>query len=115
MNRRDILRLSGTAIAGLAPRTAQNTGTRKEVIVLVACIAGLSSAYELKNRGHDLTVLEASGRPGGHWNLSNPSLSELWAMADEVKTPCGMLVGNGQPGVTAATSIAAFLKHYPGR
>src|SRR4051812_44839563 len=31
-----------------------------------AGIAGLSCAYELKRRGHDVTVLEASGRAGGH-------------------------------------------------
>jgi monoamine oxidase len=31
-----------------------------------AGIAGLSCAYELNRRGHDVTVLEASGRAGGH-------------------------------------------------
>src|SRR3954453_2470300 len=29
-------------------------------------ISGLSCAYELRRRGHDVTVLEASGRAGGH-------------------------------------------------
>ena len=29
-------------------------------------IGGLCCAYELMERGHDVTVLEASGRPGGH-------------------------------------------------
>jgi monoamine oxidase len=31
-----------------------------------AGIAGLACAYELVRLGHDVTVLEASGRPGGH-------------------------------------------------
>jgi monoamine oxidase len=31
-----------------------------------AGIAGLACAYELRRRGHDVTVLEASGRAGGH-------------------------------------------------
>ncbi len=38
-------------------------GTR--VVVLGGGIAGLASAYELKNLGYDVTVLEARSRPGG--------------------------------------------------
>src|SRR5713101_1661835 len=63
MKRRDMLRVSGTALAGLA---ASRAGTKKTVIVAGAGIAGLSCAYELMRRGHEVTVLEASGRAGGH-------------------------------------------------
>ena len=40
-------------------------GGRKRVIVLGAGLAGLVAAYELKQRGHDVTVLEAQNRVGG--------------------------------------------------
>jgi monoamine oxidase len=45
---------------------AQSSGRKKSVIIIGAGIAGLSCAYELLRRGHDVMVLEASGRPGGH-------------------------------------------------
>ncbi len=38
----------------------------KRVIVAGGGIGGLCCAYELMERGHDVTVLEASGRTGGH-------------------------------------------------
>jgi monoamine oxidase len=60
INRRDVLKLSGIAV------TARAAGAKKSVIVMGAGIAGLSCAYELIRRGHKVTVLEASGRPGGH-------------------------------------------------
>src|SRR5262245_4137653 len=60
MKRRDVLRIGGTALAGLVESAAQTTGTKKTVIVIGAGIAGLSCAYELVRRGHDATVLEAS-------------------------------------------------------
>lgn len=69
MNRRDALRAGATALAGLAlgTRLRAADGRRpKRVIVAGAGIAGLSCAHELVKRGHDVTVLEASRRVGGH-------------------------------------------------
>ena len=66
MQRRDVLRMGGTALAGLTSSAGQTSGTQKKVIVIGAGIAGLACAYELVRRGHDTTVLEASGRTGGH-------------------------------------------------
>src|SRR6202000_3384450 len=42
------------------------TTTRKRVIVAGAGISGLCCAYELMKKGHDVVVLEANGRYGGH-------------------------------------------------
>ena len=38
----------------------------KKVIVAGAGITGLCCGYELMKKGHDVTILEASGRYGGH-------------------------------------------------
>src|SRR5262245_5821745 len=82
MKRRDMLRMSGAAMAGLASLNAQSAGAKKRVIVIGAGIAGLSCAYELMKRGHDVTVLEASGRPGGHVRtLHDPFADGLYADA----------------------------------
>src|SRR3569832_2539344 len=64
MDRRDVFKAGGAALAGLAVSAARLA--KKSVFVMCAGIAGLSCAYELKRRGHDVTVLEASGRAGGH-------------------------------------------------
>jgi NAD(P)-binding Rossmann-like domain len=76
LSRRDTLRVAGVTItAGLLgsamplaadeakPRPKQR---RKRVIVAGGGIGGLCCAFELMERGHDVTLLEASGRPGGH-------------------------------------------------
>src|SRR3954453_24150922 len=72
MKRRDVVQVAGGAIAGVATgslqawQPAQGRRVKKKVIVMGAGIAGLSCAYELVRRGHQVTVLEAAGRAGGH-------------------------------------------------
>ncbi len=65
ITRRDALKTAGTLLfAGATASSA--AGKPKRVIVAGAGIGGLCCAYELMERGHDVTVLEASRRTGGH-------------------------------------------------
>jgi monoamine oxidase len=86
VTRRDVLRLAGAAaVAAIARPAALSAappagGRAKRVIVAGAGIGGLCCAYELMERGHDVTVLEAAGRTGGHVRtLHDPLADGLYA------------------------------------
>lgn len=66
ITRRKLLKTTtGAFIAGAANLHAAEPA-KKRVIVIGGGIGGLSCGFDLMERGHDVTVLEASRRTGGH-------------------------------------------------
>jgi len=58
------------ALAAPQLAVAPGTGKGTSVVILGAGIAGLVAAYEMKQLGYDVTLLEARGRPGGrNWSV----------------------------------------------
>ena len=49
-----------------------------------------------------------------NWLPPDPLLNELWSMAEEVKTPRGILIGGSQAGVTAPLHSKNSQKLYTG-
>jgi monoamine oxidase len=88
INRRDFLKNS--VLAGIGTTIATSTSeaatfaefgstesvAKKKIIVAGAGITGLCCAYELMKSGHDVTVLEASGRHGGHVYTGRDGLTD---------------------------------------
>lgn len=85
MNRRDILRMTGVAVAaGVLPpfqvRERTPAARPKKVVIAGGGIGGLCCGYELMMRGHEVVLLEASGRTGGHVKtLHDPLADGLYA------------------------------------
>ena len=67
-----------------------NPSKKKKIIVAGAGITGLCCAYELMQKGHDVVVLEAKGRHGGHVYTGRDGLTDgLYADygADHITRP----------------------------
>src|SRR5580693_6336447 len=80
---------SGTGGTGGAPAAVRPSPERaarpQKVIVVGAGLAGLAAAYELGERGHEVTVLEAQLRPGGRvYTLRSPFSDGLYADAGAI-------------------------------
>jgi monoamine oxidase len=76
LNRRDLLKLSALFVDVLAPWPVKAAARQKRVIVAGAGLAGLACAWELVKRGHEVVVLEASGRVGGHVRTLREGLAD---------------------------------------
>ena len=90
--RRDVLKLAAAAaVSGIARAAGGGPPQRaKNVIVAGGGIAGLCCAYELTKRGHQVTVLEAAGRTGGHvWTVRDGLADGLYvdAGAEHITKP----------------------------
>src|SRR5262245_18693513 len=69
-------------IAAASQETIRRTGAARKVIVIGAGLAGMSSAYELAQAGHEVIVLEARTRSGGRvWTLRDSFPEGLYAEA----------------------------------
>ena len=66
-NRRDFLKVLGAASFGVAlvPREIFAQRQRKSCVIIGAGFSGLAAAYQLKNAGWNVTILEARNRIGG--------------------------------------------------
>jgi monoamine oxidase len=97
LTRRQFLKHGAVAVAGAGllqtslagGATAIITrGPARKVLVLGAGMAGLVAAYELTQRGHDVTVLEARTRPGGRVHtLREPFSDGLYADEGAARIP----------------------------
>ena len=115
MSRRDLLRMIGITAGGAAMYQAMSTlgfaaespyrgavdlqGTPKgaSVLVLGAGMAGMTAAYELRNAGYKVQVLEYNGRAGGrNWTLrGGDRYTELGGATQECQFDPGLYINPG--------------------
>jgi monoamine oxidase len=115
MSRRDLLRMIGVTAGGAAMYQAMSTlgfaaessyrgpidlqGTPKgaSVLILGAGMAGMTAAYELRNAGYKVQVLEYNGRAGGrNWTLrGGDRYTELGGATQECHFDPGLYINPG--------------------
>jgi monoamine oxidase len=77
VSRRDALKLGALLASPVtAAWSAEPAKSRKRVIVAGGGLAGLICAYELHKRGHEMVVVEASNRTGGHVRTHREGLDD---------------------------------------
>jgi monoamine oxidase len=91
INRRTFLKRSALAVAGVSMARVPFVtvgAAPKKIVIIGAGIAGLSAGYELTQLGHQVTILEARGRPGGRiQTLREPFADGLYAEAGAARIP----------------------------
>jgi monoamine oxidase len=114
-SRRDLLRMIGVAAGSAAmyqamtslgfaaespyrgPVDLQGAPRGASVLILGAGLAGMSAAYELRNAGYEVQVLEYNGRPGGrNWSLrGGDSYTELGGHTQECRFDKDLYINPG--------------------
>jgi monoamine oxidase len=114
-SRRDLLRMIGVTAGSTAmyqamsslgfaadspyrgPIDLQGTPKGASVLILGAGIAGMSAAYELRNAGYQVQVLEYNGRAGGrNWSLrGGDSYTELGGLTQQCRFDKDLYINPG--------------------
>jgi monoamine oxidase len=114
-SRRDLLRMIGVTAGSAAmyqamsslgfaadspyrgPIDLHGTPAGASVLILGAGLAGMSAAYELRNAGYQVQVLEFNGRPGGrNWSLrGGDSYTELGGFTQECRFDKDLYINPG--------------------
>src|SRR6202021_124639 len=115
LSRRQLLRMIGAAAGGSAmyqamsglgfaaespyqgPVDLQGAPKGASVLILGAGIAGMTAAYELRNAGYKVQVLEYNARPGGrNWTLrGGDTYTELGGAPQHCDFDAGLYINPG--------------------